>query len=54
MNKANEYLQRAAECVEMAKRANTTEEKAKLMEIARAWRELAATGTTSTGSVTLS
>ena len=45
MAKADEYLERAAECVEMAKRAKTAHEKKVLLQIAQAWRELAKTGT---------
>ena len=47
MGKAEEYLERAAECIEMAKRARTEDEKTKLLQIAQAWRELAEAGTTS-------
>jgi hypothetical protein len=47
MSKSEEYLRRAVECVEMANRAPTAEEKTKLLDIARAWRELAETGITS-------
>ena len=45
MAKADEYLERATECVEMAKRAQTAHEKRLLLQIAKAWSELAKTGT---------
>ena len=45
MGKADEYVERAAECVEMAKRAKTAHEKRVLLQIAKAWSELAKTGT---------
>ena len=45
MGKADEYLERAAECVDMAKRAKTAHEKRVLLQIAKAWSELAKTGT---------
>lgn len=44
MNKADEYLQRAVECVEMAKQAKSDQERQKVLQIAQAWRELAETG----------
>ena len=44
MDKADEYLRRATECVEMAKRAKTDHEKKALLQIALAWHELAETG----------
>ena len=45
MGEADEYAERAAECVEMAKRAKTSHEKRLLLQIAKAWNELAKTGT---------
>jgi hypothetical protein len=45
MDKADEYLRRATECVEKAKRAKTDHEKKVMLQIAQAWRELAETGT---------
>ena len=45
MGEADEYVERAAECVEMAKRAKTPHEKRLLLQIAKAWSELAKTGT---------
>ena len=45
MGEAEEYAERAAECVEMAKRAKTSHEKRVLLQIAKAWSELARTGT---------
>ena len=45
MGKADEYVERAAECVEMAKRAKTAHKKRVLLQIAKAWSELAKTGT---------
>lgn len=47
MDKAKEFLQRAAECTEMATRAKTDIELHKLLQIAQAWRELAEGGSTS-------
>ena len=47
MNKAEEYLQRAAECEEMVTRAKTDIERQKLLQIAQAWRELARSGSAS-------
>jgi len=44
MDKADEYLRRATECVEMAKRAKTDHENKALLQIALAWHELAETG----------
>jgi len=46
MTKVEEYLKRAAECLELAKGAKNPDDKAKLLEIARAWRELAESGNT--------
>ena len=45
MAKADEYVDRAAECVELAKRAKTSHEKRLLLQIAKAWSELAKTDT---------
>ena len=45
MGTADEYLDRAAECVAMAKRAKSPHEKRLLLQIAKAWTELAKTGT---------
>ena len=41
MGKADQYLRRAAECIELAKRAKTQIDKQKLLQIAEAWRKLA-------------
>ena len=45
MGEADEYAERAAECSEMARRAKTSHEKRVLLQIAKAWSELAKTGT---------
>ena len=45
MRQAEEYLERAAECLEMANRAKTAHEKRVLLQIAKAWSGLAKTGT---------
>ena len=37
--------ERASECLEMARRAKTSHEKRVLLQIAKAWSELAKTGT---------
>jgi hypothetical protein len=38
----DEYLQRAAECIDLARRTDDDGKKARLLEMAEAWRELAA------------
>ena len=45
MGEADEYAERASECLEMARRAKTSHEKRVLLQIAKAWSELAKTGT---------
>jgi hypothetical protein len=42
MRNADEYLRYASECVELARRSNDPETKARLLQVAEAWRELAA------------
>ena len=41
MGDADKYLRRAAECIELAKRATTEIDKQKLLHLAEAWRKLA-------------
>jgi hypothetical protein len=41
MPSADEYLQYASECVALARRSNDPETKARLLQMAQAWRELA-------------
>ena len=45
MGKADEYVERAAECVDMARRSKASHEKRLLLQIAKAWNELAKTDT---------
>ena len=39
---AEDYLRYAAECVALAQRTDNSETKARLLQMAQAWRELAA------------
>ena len=41
MPNADEYLQYASECVALARRSSDPETKARLLQMAQAWRELA-------------
>jgi hypothetical protein len=42
MPSAEDYRQYAAECLALAKRSQNPDDKARLLQMAQAWRELAA------------